>query len=79
MSQLLYKFYSFLNKSHLNNDEFLSSIPELFLPMTEKNKNPKVIDIIEAINIKVKKITKVNPQLSLLGKTNHAEIITPNS
>ena len=39
--------YSFLKKSHLNDDRFLSSTPELYLPITEKKKNPKVIDIIK--------------------------------
>jgi len=42
--------YSFLKESHLKNLKFLSSSPELYLPMTEKSKKPKVLDIIKGQN-----------------------------
>ncbi len=38
--------YKFLNKNHLEDLNFLSSSPELYLPMTEGSKKPQVIDII---------------------------------
>ena len=42
--------YKFLKKTHLDDLNFLSSSPELYLPMTEKSKKPKVIDIIKNQN-----------------------------
>ena len=39
--------YTFLNKGHLKDLNFLSSSPELYLPMTEQSKKPQVIDIIK--------------------------------
>ena len=39
--------YSFLKKSHLINTEFLSSFPELYLPMSGKNQKPRVIDLLK--------------------------------
>ncbi|MBG09013.1 MAG: hypothetical protein CME68_09665 [Halobacteriovoraceae bacterium] len=39
--------YAFLNKKHFEDLNFLSTSPELYLPMTEKSKKPKVIDIIK--------------------------------
>ena len=74
--------YKFLNKGHLKDINFLSSAPELYLPMTEKSKKPKVIDIIKgqdkenwpstiqkALSYHAFKTFREIEQLCLLGKS----------
>jgi hypothetical protein len=74
-------FY-FLNKSHLINADFLSSAPELYLPMTGQNQKPRVIDILKkqekeqwdhtikkAISFHTLKIFREISQLCFKGKS----------